>query len=126
MNQQQQRRQTGNQRSLRMYALAQTLAVIPTWGWLAVLWTVAIFLYSPGQFEWWLLVGSGFAGAYGLRPNLERAIDTAWLEGITDTRALGERFAQMRPIKQRVALISAVAMLGLLSLAFLVSLAFGF
>lgn len=92
----------GNQKSLRLYAVLQSLTLLLTWTWFAVLWSWAFFNFDLGNLEWWLLVASACAALYGLRPNLERAIDTAWLQGITDTKALGERFAQLKPVKKRV------------------------
>ena len=105
-----------NQKSLTMYAMLQTLTLLVTWGWFAALWSVAIVSFTLEDLEWWLLVGSACAGLYGLRPNLERAIDTAWLQGITDTKALGERFAELKPIKRRVSLIFSIGTLALLTL----------
>lgn len=105
-----------NQKSLTLYAVLQTLTLVVTWGWFAALWSVAIVLFTLQDLEWWLLVASACAGLYGLRPNLERAIDAAWLKGISDSKALGERFAQMKPIKRRVAIIFSLVTLGLLTL----------
>lgn len=105
-----------NQKSLTVYAMLQTLTLLVTWGWFAALWSVAIVSFTLEDLEWWLLVGSACAGLYGLRPNLERAIDTAWLQGITDTKALGERFAELKPIKRRVSLIFSIGTLALLTI----------
>ncbi len=105
-----------NQKSLTLYAVLQTLTLLVTWGWFAALWSVAIVAFTLEDLEWWLLVASACAGLYGLRPNLERAIDTAWLQGITDSKALGERFAQLKPIKRRVAVIFSLVTLTLLTL----------
>lgn len=91
----------GNQKSLRLYAILQTATLLLTWLWFGGLWTFAFFSFSLDNLEWWLLVGSACAALYGVRPNLERAIDTAWLQGITDTTALSERFAQLKPVKRR-------------------------
>lgn len=105
-----------NEKSLTLYAVLQTITLLVTWGWFAALWSVAIVLFTLEDLEWWLLVASACAGLYGLRPNLERAIDTAWLQGITDSKALGERFAQLKPIKRRVAVIFSLVTLALLTL----------
>ena len=110
------RNNTSNQKSLTVYAVLQTLTLFLTWGWFAALWAVAMVAFTMSDLEWWLLVASACAGLYGLRPNLERAIDTAWLKGITDSKALGERFAQMKPIKRRVAVIFSLVTLALLTL----------
>jgi hypothetical protein len=105
-----------NQKSLTMYAALQTLTLLVTWGWFAALWSVAIVAFTLEDLEWWFLVASACAGLYGLRPNLERAIDTVWLQGITDAKALGERFAQLKPIKRRVAIVFSLVTLTLLTL----------
>ena len=52
------------------------------------------------------------AGLYGLRPNLERAIDTAWLQGVKNSSALAERMAQLKPIKRRIDVFFSVVVLG--------------
>ena len=105
-----------NQKSLRLYAFLQTGALVVTWGWFAALWSVAIVAFTLEDLEWWFLVASACAGLYGLRPNLERAIDTVWLQGISDTKALGERFAQLKPIKRRVSVIFSLVTLAILTL----------
>ena len=110
------RNNTSNQKSLTVYAVLQTLTLFLTWGWFSALWAVAMVAFTMMDLEWWLLVASACAGLYGLRPNLERAIDTAWLKGITDSKALGERFAQMKPIKRRVAVTFSLVTLALLTL----------
>ena len=112
---------TGNQKSLKLYAVLQTAALILTWGWFAGLWSIAFFGFTLNDLEWWFLVASACAGLYGLRPNLERAIDTAWLQGISDTRALGERFAQLKPIKRRVFVIFSLVALAVFTVAIILS-----
>lgn len=108
----------GNQKSLRLYALLQSLALLLTWSWFAALWSLAFFNFDLGNVEWWLLVGSACAALYGVRPNLERAIDTAWLQGIADKTALAERFAQLKPVKRRVFVIFTLIVLVLFAAVF--------
>lgn len=97
-----------------LYALLQASSLAVCWIWFAALWSFAFFVYSWEQFEWWLLVAAACAGLYGLRPNLERAIDTAWLQGLKSAPAVAERVAQLRPIKRRIDLIFTVSVVGLL------------
>ena len=104
-----------SQKSLRLYALLQTLTLIACWGWFAGLWSLAFFQFRLEEdIEWWFLVASACAGLYGLRPNLERAIDTAWLRGINNPKALSERIAQLKPIKRRINLVFSIVVLVLL------------
>jgi hypothetical protein len=92
----------------------QALALGGCWAWFAALWTIAFFNYTLGDFEWWLLVAAASAGLYGLRPNLERAIDAAWLRGVTTREAVKERVAQLRPIKRRIDITFSVGLMVLL------------
>lgn len=101
-------------KSLSLYVALQSLTLFGCWAWFAGLWAVAFFSYNLDNLEWWLLVISACAGLYGLRPNLERAIDTAWLQGITNTKALTERAAILRPIKRRIDLIFSLVVVSLL------------
>jgi hypothetical protein len=102
-------------KSLSLYAFLHAATLCVSWGWFAGLWAVAIYGgYTPGDFEWWLLAASGLAGFYGLRPNLERAIDSAWLKGVDNQKLLQERVAQLRPIKRRIDLVFTLVVLGLL------------
>src|SRR5215210_1218788 len=103
-----------NQKSKRLYIALHALSLVACWAWFAGLWGIAFFQFTLSDFEWWLLVASACAGLYGLRPNLERAIDTAWLKGINNSKALAERVAQMRPIKRRIDLIFSISVLVLL------------
>jgi len=105
---------TRPQKSIPLYVALQTLALFGCWAWFAGLWSIAFFSYDLGDLEWWLLVISACAGLYGLRPNLERAIDTAWLQGIDNSKALAERAALLRPIKRRIDLIFSLVILSLL------------
>src|SRR4051794_6024073 len=99
---------------IRMYVTLQTLTLVGTWLWFAVLWSIAFFGYTLGDIEWWVLVSAACAGLGGLRPNLERAIDTAWLQDVKTSAALAERFAQLKPIKQRIRVYFSVIVLVLL------------
>jgi hypothetical protein len=98
-------------KSIRLYVALQTLALSFCWAWFGVLWTMASFGFDIGDAEWWILVATGLAGVWGLRPNLERAIDTAWLEGSANSAALAERAAQLRPIKRRIEIYFSVAVI---------------
>ena len=96
-------------KKLAQYAALQSLVLLGCWTWFGALWAVAFFNYSLGDVQWWVLVAAACAGLYGLRPNLERAIDTAWLKGVNNSNMLAERVAQLRPIKRRVTLLFSVA-----------------
>jgi hypothetical protein len=96
-------------KKLAQYAALQTLALLGCWTWFGALWAVAFFNYDLGDVQWWVLVAGACAGLYGLRPNLERAIDTAWLSGVKNANMLSERVAQLRPIKRRITLLFSVA-----------------
>jgi hypothetical protein len=98
---------------LRLYITLQALTLAGCWIWFALLWSVAFFAYSLGDIQWWVLVAAACAGLYGLRPNLERAIDTAWLLGVKNTAALTERVAQLKPIKRRIDVLFSVIVLAL-------------
>ena len=100
-------------KSLQLYVVLQAAALCGCWAWFAGLWTVAFFSFTFGDIELWLLVIAACAGFYGLRPNLERAIDTAWLRGITNTKALQERIAELRPIKRRIDVIFTLVVIAL-------------
>lgn len=107
------------QNSIPLYITLQTLTLFGCWAWFAGLWSIAFFRYDLADLEWWLLVISACAGLYGLRPNLERAIDTAWLQGIENTKALAERAAILRPIKRRIDLIFSLVVVTILLLGML-------
>ncbi len=107
------------QKSIPLYITLQTLTRSGCWTWFAGLWSIAFFRYNLSDLEWWLLIIAACAGLYGLRPNLERAIDTAWLQGIDNTKALAERAAVLRPIKRRIDLIFSLVVVTLLLLAML-------
>ena len=108
-------------RSLTLYAVLQLLALIFCWGWFAVLWAVAAFNYQIGDFQWWLLVATGMAGLYGLKPNLEKAIDRVWLGNSRNTQALTERVAQLKPIKRRIDVVFSLVLIGILVIGFIVT-----
>jgi len=96
-----------------MYVTLQALTLVGCWIWFAVLWSFAFFGYTWGDFEWWVLVAAACAGLGGLRPNLERAIDTAWLQDVKTSAALAERVAQLKPIKRRIDIYFSVIVLAL-------------
>ncbi len=116
-----------NNKSIQLYVTLQVLALVGCWAWFGALWAIAFLEYGPGDLEWWVLVAAACAGLYGLRPNLERAIDAAWLQGLDSSRAVAERAAQLRPIKRRIdlvfslALVLALALFGLAWLSGLVA-----
>lgn len=93
---------------IALYVTLQSLTLAGCWAWFALLWTMAFFNYSLGDLEWWVLVATACAGLYGLRPNLERAIDTAWLQGLKTSAALAERIAQLKPIKRRIDMLFSI------------------
>ena len=99
---------------IALYVLLQTLTLVGCWAWFAALWSIAFFSYTLGDFEWWVLVAAACMGLYGLRPNLERAIDAAWLQGIKNSKALAERVNQLKPIKRRIDVLFSIAVLILL------------
>src|SRR6478735_1946852 len=98
---------------IRLYVTLQALTLVGCWIWFALLWSFAFFGYTLGDIEWWVLVGAACAGLGGLRPNLERAIDTAWLQDVKTSAALAERVAQLKPIKRRIDIYFSVVVLAL-------------
>jgi hypothetical protein len=102
---------------MALYATLQSLTLAGCWLWFGILWTIALFSYTLQNLEWWLLVGAGCAGVYGLRPNLERAIDTAWLQGVKTSSALAARVAQLRPVKRRIDIVFSILVLALAAIA---------
>ena len=100
---------------IAIYAALQSLTLAACWAWFAVLWGVALVWYTMSDLAWWVLVAGACAGVYGLRPNLERAIDTAWLQGVKTSPALAERVAQLRPVKRRIDIFFSIAMLVLVA-----------
>jgi hypothetical protein len=102
---------------IALYATLQTLALAGCWLWFAILWSVALFSYTLGDLQWWILVAAASAGIYGLRPNLERAIDTAWLQGVKTSAALAARAAQLRPVKRRIDILFSIVMIVLVVVA---------
>jgi hypothetical protein len=100
-------------RRIALYATLQTLTLLGCWLWFGILWTIAFFSFTLENIEWWLLVAAACAGVYGLRPNLERAIDTAWLQGVKTSGALAARAAQLKPIKRRIDISFSIVVLTL-------------
>ncbi|MEO5953779.1 MAG: hypothetical protein ABIQ44_15050 [Chloroflexia bacterium] len=98
---------------LALYATLQSLTLVGCWAIFVTLWTFALFSYDMNNFEWWLLVAVACMGVYGLRPSLERAIDSAWLGDSKSKDVLAERVAQLRPIKRRIDIIFSVGVLAL-------------
>ena len=98
---------------LALYATLQAATLVGCWVVFVALWTFALFNYDLGDAEWWLLVGVACMGVYGLRPSLERAIDTAWLGDVKNSTALAERVAQLRPIKRRIDVFFSVGVVAL-------------
>ena len=108
-------------RSLALYALLQVATLIFCWSWFIALGIGALVFFSIGQIEYWLLFLAACAGIYGLRPNLERAIDAFWLGPKLNEGALKVRTDQLRPIKRRIHLIFTLVMFALLLVAIIVT-----
>ncbi len=111
-----------SRKSIRLYVFLQSATLVICWLWFAALWSVAFFNYTWEDFEWWLLVATACAGLYGLRPNLERAIDAAWLQGLKSSQAVAERIAQLRPVKRRIDLVFTAAVVTLMLAALIIYL----
>ena len=105
---------------LTLYATLQALTLVGCWIVFVTLWTFALFNYDLGDAEWWLLVGVACMGVYGLRPNLERAIDSAWLGDIKNSQAVAERIAQLRPIKRRIDILFSVGIVAIFILGVII------
>jgi hypothetical protein len=105
---------------LALYAALQTITLVGCWIVFVALWTFALFNYDLGDMEWWLLVAVACMGVYGLRPNLERAIDSAWLGDLKNADAVTERIAQLRPIKRRIDILFSVSVIALFILGVIV------
>jgi membrane protein required for beta-lactamase induction len=101
-------------KSILLYVALQSITVLACWIWFAGLWSLASFNFGFGDIEWYLLVAAACAGLYGLRPNLEKAIDAAWLRGLNNANAVAERVARLRPIKRRIDLIFSIVLIGIL------------
>jgi len=100
-------------RRIALYVVLQSATLVFCWAWFGILWSVAFFNFSYDQVEWWLLFGSGLAGLYGLRPNLERAIDSYWLGAKTNPTQLKERAAQLLPVKRRIDVIFSLLLIAI-------------
>ncbi len=98
---------------IALYATLQSLTLVGCWAVFVILWTFALFSYDMDNIEWWILVSVACMGVYGLRPSLERAIDTAWLGDSKTKEALADRVAQLRPVKRRIDIIFSVGVLAL-------------
>jgi len=99
-------------RSIRLYAVLQVAALIGCWSWFLVLLSIStIQNYTMAQFEWWVLIGAACAGLFGLRPNLEKAIDRTWLGDIKNPAMAAERAAVLKPVKRRIDIIFSLLLL---------------
>jgi hypothetical protein len=99
-------------RSIRLYAALQVAALIGCWSWFLVLLGIsAIQNYTMAQSEWWVLLAAACAGLFGLRPNLEKAIDRTWVGDLTNTAAAAERAAMLKPVKRRIDIIFSLFLL---------------
>src|SRR5205823_1078943 len=93
---------------LALYATLQSISLVGCWTLFVALGTFALINYDLGDVEWWVLITVACMGVYGLRPNLERAIDSAWLSDVKNSDALAERIAQLRPVKRRIDIFFSV------------------
>jgi hypothetical protein len=105
-------------RSIRLYAALQVAALIGCWSWFLVLLGISTLEnYTMAQFEWWVLIAGACAGLFGLRPNLERAIDRTWLGDPKNPAAVAERAAELKPIKRRIDITFSLVLLALVVLS---------
>ena len=81
------------------------------WIIFVTLGTFALMNYDLGDVGFWALLAVACMAVYGLRPNLERAIDTAWLSDVKNPQVLTERVAQLRPIKRRIDIFFSVGVI---------------
>jgi hypothetical protein len=98
-------------KNLALYATLQSLTLIVCWIIFVTLGTFALMNYDLGDVGCWLLLAVACMAVYGLRPNLERAIDTAWLSDVKNQQALTDRVAQLRPIKRRIDIFFSVGVI---------------
>ena len=91
------RRKPSTGKALSLYVTLQSLVLLVSWAWFAALSSSAFLRYTVADAGWWLLVGAACAGFFGLRPNLERAIDAAWFGRDAADRGTPE---QIKPIKR--------------------------
>jgi hypothetical protein len=109
----QRREKPSRYKSTGLYAALQALNLAFCWGWFAALGLLAILGYDLDQIGFWLLGGAACAGFYGLRPNVERAIDAHWA-GDGATAASREKATLLRPIKRRIDMAFSIVVLALL------------
>jgi hypothetical protein len=102
------------QKRVVLYATLQVAVLVICWGWFIALGMTAFVYFNLGDIEYWLLFLAACAGVYGLRPNLERAIDAHWLGKGTVEAVMKERADQLRPVKRRINFLFTVALLLLL------------
>jgi hypothetical protein len=103
------------EKSLARYAALQALNLAFCWGWFAVLGLVALTQYNLDEIAFWLLFGGACAGLYGLRPNVEKAIDMSWA-GDVATAASRESAEKLKPVKRRIDMAFSIIVLVLLVL----------
>lgn len=111
---------TPTPRPLSLYAALQSATLVGCWIIFVSLWTFALFNYDLGDVEWWVLVAVACMGVYGLRPSLERAIDTAWLGDVKNSEALAARVAQLRPIKRRIDIFFSIGVASIFVLGIII------
>jgi hypothetical protein len=113
-------------RSIRLYAALQVAALLSCWIWFLVLLGIStVQNYTMAQLEWWVLIGAACAGLFGLRPNLERAIDRTWLGDLKNPAALAERAAELKPVKRRIDIIFSLVLLALVVVSLVLWYALG-
>lgn len=100
-------------KNLALYATLQSLTLVVCWIIFVSLGTFALMNYDLGDVGCWVLLAVACMAVYGLRPSLERAIDTAWLSDVKNQQALSERVAQLRPIKRRIDIFFSVGVIAL-------------
>jgi hypothetical protein len=113
-------------RSIRLYAALQVAALLGCWIWFLVLLGIStVQNYTMAQLEWWVLIGAACAGLFGLRPNLERAIDRTWLGDLKNPAAVAERAAELKPVKRRIDIIFSLVLLALVVVSLVLWYALG-
>jgi len=99
---------------MKVYAALQVAALLGCWAWFILLLGISTLQnYTIAQIEWWVLMVGACAGLFGLRPNLEKAIDKGWVGKVTNPRAAAERAALLKPVKRRIDIIFSLVLLAL-------------
>ena len=101
-------------KSLALYAALQSASLGFCWIWFAALGIFGVSQYGLDQVQFWLLFGSACAGLYGLRPNLERAIDSMWLREKRTPAAASELIAQLKPVKRRIDVVFTIIIVAIM------------